>query len=41
MSTDETTRYQTFCQFRKEIRGAKDYLIVGIDIAKEKNGSSG
>jgi len=37
MSTDETTRYQTFCQFRKEIRGAKDYLIVGIDIAKEKN----
>jgi hypothetical protein len=27
----------TECQFKKEIRGSKDHLIVGIDIAKEKH----
>ena len=37
MSTDEITRYQLFCQFRKEIRGARDYLVVGIDVAKDKH----
>jgi len=30
-------RLEEFRQFRKEIRGSKDYLIVGIDVAKEKH----
>jgi transposase len=37
MNTDEVTRYQQFRQFRSEIRGSGEYLVVGIDIAKEKN----
>ena len=35
METD--SRLESFRQLRKEIRGSKDYLIVGIDIAKEKH----
>jgi transposase len=34
---DEVTRYQLFCQFRAEIRGSHDHLIVGIDVAKDKH----
>ena len=30
-------RLKEFRQFRKEIRGSKDYLIIGIDVAKEKH----
>jgi transposase len=30
-------RLKQFRQIRKEIRGSKDYLIVGIDVAKSKN----
>lgn len=30
-------RIEEFRQFQKEIRGSKDHLIVGIDIAKEKH----
>ena len=37
MKQQESIRYAQFCQFRKEIRGAQDYLIVGIDVAKEKH----
>ena len=37
MNTDEATRYAEFCQFKAEIRSSKDYLIVGIDVAKDKN----
>ena len=37
MNTDEVTRYQQFRQFRSEIRGSREYLVVGIDIAKEKS----
>jgi transposase len=33
----DDSRLEEFRQFRKEIRGSKDYLIVGIDIAKEKH----
>jgi transposase len=39
MNTDEVTRYQQFRQFRSEIRGSEEYLVVGIDVAKEKNHS--
>lgn len=37
MRDEEDSRLEEFRQFRKEIRGSKDYLIVGIDIAKEKH----
>ncbi len=37
MNENETTRYAQFCQFKKEIRGSQDYLIVGIDVAKDKH----
>jgi len=37
MNIDEVTRHHQFCQFRTEIRGSGEYLIVGIDIAKDKH----
>lgn len=33
----DDSRLEEFRQFRKEIRGSRDYLIVGIDVAKEKH----
>jgi transposase len=37
MNTKEATRYTEFCQFKAEIRLSKDYLIVGIDVAKDRH----
>ena len=37
MDTDSVNRYTQFCQFRQEIRGSSQYLIVGIDIAKDRH----
>jgi transposase len=37
MCYEDDSRLEEFRQFRKEVRGSKDYLIVGIDIAKEKH----
>ena len=37
MSVEERSRYADFCQFRRVIRGSREHLIVGIDIAKEKH----
>jgi transposase len=37
MNEEEDIRLEEFCQFKKEIRGSKEYLIVGIDVAKEKH----
>jgi len=34
---EECIRVEEFRQLKKEIRGAKDYLIVGIDVAKNKH----
>ncbi|MBU1055808.1 MAG: IS110 family transposase [Proteobacteria bacterium] len=34
---DEVSRYSYFCQFRSTIRISRKHLIVGIDIAKNKN----
>lgn len=34
MSEDNATKYREFCQFRRQIRGSSEYLIVGIDVAK-------
>ena len=31
------SRIKDFRQFKKEIRGSKEYLVVGIDIAKESH----
>ena len=37
MNESEVSRYEQFCQFKAEIRGSKDYLIVGIDVAKDRH----
>ena len=34
---DDVSRFDQFCKLRREIRGATKYLIVGIDIAKDKH----
>jgi transposase len=34
---DDVSRFEQFCQFRSLIRGSKEHLIVGIDIAKDKH----
>jgi transposase len=37
MNEVDSIRLKQFRQLKKEIRGSKDYLIVGIDIAKDKH----
>jgi len=37
MNERERIRLEDFRQLKKEIRGSKDHLIVGIDIAKDKH----
>ena len=37
MNQVDLIRVQQFRQLQKEIRGSEDYLIVGIDVAKEKH----
>ncbi len=37
MDVKESNRLKEFRQLRKEIRGSKEHLIVGIDVAKEKH----
>jgi transposase len=37
MNENEVIRYEQFCQFKAEIRSSGDYLIVGIDVAKERH----
>jgi transposase len=37
MNGNEVIRYKQFCQFKAEIRSSRDYLIVGIDVAKERH----
>jgi transposase len=37
MSDGELSRIERFRQFKKEIRGSRQHLIVGIDIAKDKH----
>ena len=37
MKHDNAIKYQQFCQFKAEIRGSREYLIVGIDVAKDKH----
>jgi transposase len=37
MNEVDRSRLKQFRQFRKEIRGSKEYLLVGIDVAKDKH----
>jgi transposase len=37
MSNQEIIRRKQFCQIVKEIRGSDEYLVVGIDVAKDKH----
>jgi transposase len=37
MNENEVIRYEKFCQFKAEIRSSYDYLIVGIDVAKDRH----
>jgi len=37
MYEEERIRHARYCQLRREIRGSEEYLIVGIDIAKDKH----
>ena len=37
MDEKDHTRIQAFRQLKKEIRGSKEHLIVGIDVAKNKH----
>ena len=34
---EDRTRLEEFRQFRKEVRGSSEYLLVGIDVAKDKH----
>lgn len=37
MNVDENTRIKDFRQIREDVRGSDKYLLVGIDVAKEKH----
>ena len=37
MNEIEDIRLTEFRQLQKEIRGSKDHLIIGIDVAKDKH----
>ena len=37
MNVEDTTRREQFCQIKDEIQGSDAYLIVGIDVAKDKH----
>jgi transposase len=37
MNQEDIIRIQQFNQFKKEIRGNEDYLIIGIDVGKDKH----
>ena len=37
MGNREISRYEEYCQFRTSVRGSRDYMLVGIDVAKERH----
>ena len=37
MNNEDIFRWKQFCQIKSEIRGSDDYLVVGIDVAKDKH----
>ena len=36
MKHNNVNRYAEFCQFKAEVRASADYLIVGMDVAKQQ-----
>ena len=38
MNEEDRTRLEEFRQFRKEVRGSSEYLLVGIDVPVPSNG---
>ena len=37
MNKKNRSRLEAFRQLRQEIRGSREYLIVGIDVAKDRH----
>ena len=37
MIENERIRHKDYCQLREEIRGSREYLIIGIDVSKSKH----
>jgi hypothetical protein len=37
MNNVDASRLERFRQFKEEIHGSTEYLVVGIDVAKEKH----
>ena len=37
MNTEDIIRREQFCQIKSESRGCADYLVIGIDVAKDKH----
>ena len=37
MKNEDTIRREQFCQIKSDIRGSSEYLVVGIDVAKDKH----
>ena len=37
MNVEDGSRLKEFRQLKKEIRGSKEHLIIGIDVAKNKH----
>jgi transposase len=37
MNQEDGSRLEEFRQFRKEVRGSSEYLLVGIDVAKDRH----
>jgi transposase len=37
MNNEDLIRHRRHCQFKKEVRGSEHYLVVGIDVAKNKH----
>lgn len=37
MNKDNNSRLEVFRQMKREVRGSQDYLLVGIDVAKDRH----
>jgi len=37
MNTEDTIKREQFCQIKSEISGFAEYLVVGLDVAKDKH----
>ena len=37
MNEEDRSRVEDFRQFRRKVRGSREFLLVGIDVAKDKH----